>query len=529
MFGLKNRRTSRGEDCGKTVVLTSSAIEMSDFNLNPFIAFTGGFPKVAPLRVLRKYLYPVTPDNDDGSARFAPYGLRKIESLLVDEFGEDRVVTCTPHNLPKFIGRETKVVGISTMDPLGMGFVSRTYTSLVGLSGEPIAAAEFRLLMRHPIWKRYRPKIVVGGSGAWQIVEMGVQDHYGITTVVIGEGEHSILEVFRKAVNDEPLPRIIRTEKPRMEEIPTIKNPSLFGVVEITRGCGKGCQFCSPTMRTRYSFPLEKIKKEVELNAKAGSRMIILQTDDVFLYECGERFTPNREAIIELIETINRVPGVEFIQLAHAALPPIAYDPRTLEEIAPTLVEKSRWRCRGKRVASIEVGIETGSVRLIKRYMRGKPLPYEPEDWREVVVQAIGILNDCDVYPLATLVVGLPGEKEEDTLMTIELIDELKDAKLFYVPLLFTSEEECLLSNARHANLRHLTELHWEFFSTCWAHNVKVWAPENHRKLAIGSMLMYMLYYRWRHGSWVIRHLMKLADFPNSIIGKNLSEGNRLK
>ncbi len=30
---------------GKMIVLTASDIEMSDFNLNPFIAFAGGFPK----------------------------------------------------------------------------------------------------------------------------------------------------------------------------------------------------------------------------------------------------------------------------------------------------------------------------------------------------------------------------------------------------------------------------------------------------------------------------------------------------
>jgi len=41
---------------GVQIVLTSSHIEMSDFNLNPFIAFTGGFPsKVIPADILRKY------------------------------------------------------------------------------------------------------------------------------------------------------------------------------------------------------------------------------------------------------------------------------------------------------------------------------------------------------------------------------------------------------------------------------------------------------------------------------------------
>jgi len=508
------------EPCdGVPIVLTASAIEMSDFGLNPFIAFTGGFPtKIVPRRILKKRLYPMTRDNDDGAVAFAPYGLRKIETVLAREFGESNVVACTPPNLHRFVGPNTKVIGISTMDPLGMGFVSRTYTSLVGFGGEPISAAEFRGLIKNQILRKYGSKIIVGGSGAWQIIRGRMQDAYGINVVIMGEGEHTAPIIFRTALNGEPLPRVVEAEKPKLEEIPTITNPSLFGVVEITRGCGKGCQFCSPTMRTFYSFPLEKIKKEAELNARAGSKMVVLQTDDIFLYKHRERFAPNRKAVVELVNTIGKIGGVEYLQPAHAALSPVVYDPKMIEEIAPMLVEKGRWECHGRKVASVEVGIETGSVRLMEKYMRGKALPLDTKDWPEIVVQAVGILNDNDIYPLATLVVGLPGEEERDTLATMELVDRLKGAKLFYVPLFFTSEEECLLSSARQADLHHLTELHWDFFAKCWSHNIKTWAPDNQRKVAVGSMLLYMLYYRWKHGPRVARPIMKLADFPTSLL-----------
>ncbi len=507
-IGQSNQR--KNDTRGTPIVLTASIIEMSDFKLNPFIAFTGGFPsKIIPTRILRKNWYPITPEDKNGRALFAPYGLRKIEALLIEEFGEENVVTCTSYSLHKFVGTNTKVVGISTMDPLGIGFVSRTYTSIVGIGGEPISAAEFRTLMNHPVWKKNRPKIIVGGSGAWQIIRGGMQDEYKIDTVVIGEGDRTAIDVFRKAMRGEKLPRNIQAENPEPEEIPVIKNPALFGVTEITRGCGKGCKFCSPTMRKRYSFPLEKIRTEAELNARAGTKMIVLQTDDLFLYKCGKRFVPNREAVIKLIEIVSKIRGVEYIQPAHAALPPVVYDPKMIGEIAPILVEKSRWRYKGKKVASVEVGIETGSVKLIDRYMHGKPLPYEPKDWPELVTQAIGILNDNDIYPLATLVVGLPGEHEDDTLATMELIDDLEEMKLFYVPLFFTSEEECLLNRARQADLSHMTDLHWDFLAACWRHNVNIWAPEAQEKIAFGSLLLYMLYYRWKHGSKILRPILK--------------------
>lgn len=502
---------------GIPIVLTASAIEMSDFYLNPFIAFTGGFPsRIIPKKLLRERLYPITKNNGNGTAAFAPYGLRKIEALLEQEFGTHNVVTCTPPNLHKFVGPNTKVIGISTMDPLGIGFVSRTYTSLVGVGGEPIAAAEFRELMNNPILRKYGSKIIVGGSGAWQIIRGDMQDAYGIDVVLVGEGDRTAPVVFRKALEGGPLPKVIQAEKPKLEEIPPITKPSLFGVVEITRGCGKGCRFCSPTMRTRYSFPLEQIKKEAGLNAQAGSRMIVLQTDDLFLYKCKERFIPNRRAIVELIETIRRIPDVEYIQPAHAALSPAVYDSKLIEEIAPVLVEKGRWPYKGRRVASIEVGIETGSVRLMERYMKGKALPLEVKDWPEIVTQAIGIFNDNGIFPLATLVTGLPGETTEDTLATIELIDDLKGAKIFYVPLFFTSEEDCLLRASRQMDLHHLTELQWNLFATCWEHNIAIWHPQYRPLYAAGAMFGFVFYYMWKHGAKVLRPMMKLAGFRES-------------
>ena len=82
----------------------------------------------------------------------------------------------------------------------------------------------------------------------------------------------------------------------------------------------------------------------------------------------------------------------------------------------------------------MEVGVETGSVRLVKRYMKGKPLPYTPEEWPKVVVRAIEVYNDNEICPLATILVGLPGEEPSDVADTLKLIEEMSGMKLFYVP-----------------------------------------------------------------------------------------------
>ncbi len=504
---------------GVPIVLTGSATDMSDFKLSPFRAFTGGFPTaIIPKFLLRKYWYPRVPTNGDNTAQFAPYGLRKIEAALIKEFGTQKVVVVHPYDLKYFVGPNTKVIGISSMEPAGIGFVSRTYTSLVGFGGEPVAAAEFRDLITNPILHKWGAKIILGGAGAWQICRTRLQKAYKIDCIVMGEGEKTVLEIFRKAINNEKLPRIVEAEPPSLKEVCPIANPSIFGTVEITRGCGRGCKFCSPMLRRRHSFPLEHIMREVELNAKNGTRMVILAGEDIFLYQCDDKFLPNREAIVNLISSIATVPEVEFIQPAHAALAPVVCDPEMIEEIGPILREKSYWVTNNVRHSSVEVGMETGSIKLMKKYMPGKMLPYKPEEWHDVVTKAIEILNENYIWPLATLIVGLPGETLDDTNATLELLDKLRHNKLFYVPLLFTSEEDCMLRRARQMDLKHLTSLQWELLATCWRHNIEVFAADKAQWPArIVTMFAYVLYYRWKHGRKALQPLLKLSGMNTEI------------
>src|SRR3972149_117402 len=97
------------EKTGAKVVLTASAIEMSDFLNNPFAAFVGGFTKgPLPLWFLRKVLYPPTGHNGNGRVKYAPYGLRKVEAILLENgFEESDVVVVHPFDLDAFVGSET--------------------------------------------------------------------------------------------------------------------------------------------------------------------------------------------------------------------------------------------------------------------------------------------------------------------------------------------------------------------------------------------------------------------------------------
>ncbi|UCE28616.1 MAG: B12-binding domain-containing radical SAM protein [Candidatus Bathyarchaeota archaeon] len=463
---------------GAKIVLTASATEMSDFHRNSFLAFVGGFSKgPVPLWFPRKLLYPPVEHNRDGTAKYAPYGLRKVEAVLLENgFEESDIAVVHPFKLAAFVGPDTKVVGISTMDPLGMGYVSKTYSSLIG-GGAPMNLLEFRNLMKHGSLRKHEPKIIVGGAGAWQLEHRNMMRSYGIDCVVIGEGEATVAEVFAGAAKGENIPQVVRV-KARFanKEIPTIKHASVHGCVEISRGCGRNCQFCTPAMQKRRNFPVERIMKEVEINVAEGAEIITLSTEDIFLYGAKNNgFIPDKDAILRLVGRISSHPGVRAIQPSHMSLAPVLCDPIMVRELSEILIEYNCYGYRGKPVVTAETGIETGSTRLIRRHMAGKPLPFEPREWPNLVCQAFGILNDNNWYPLATLIIGLPDETEDDVNMTLQLIDDLGGYRAFFVPLLFVPLESCVLSNHLGAELNSLSKARWRLLTKCWEYNVRVW------------------------------------------------------
>ncbi len=502
---------------------------MSDYCDNPFVAFVAGFPKgPVPLWILRRHLYPPVESNADGTVKYAPYGLRKVEALLLENgFADSDVAVVHPSRLDEFVGSDTKVVGISSMDPTGMGYVSKTYSSLVG-GGAPMNAIEFEALVKHRSIRKHKPKIIVGGYGSWQLQRNKVAESYGVDCVLIGGTAETIIDVFDKAVNGGTHPKIVRSGNGSQNlSMPLIKHAAIHGGVEISKGCGRNCQFCTPTIQDKRDMPLDRIMNEVETTVREGKSRITLITEDLFLYGAKDKcFIPNRKTVLKLVKSIANCPGVEAIQSSHMSLAPVVYDSRLVQEVAEVLIDHN-WYYHGKKpIVTSETGIETGSPRLMRKYMAGKALPFEPEQWKEVVAQAFGILNDNNWYPLATLIVGLPDEREADVAETLELMDDLKGYNAFYVPLFFVPLEDCLLMNKRGAELDSLSKIRWEFLIRCWQYNIRIWRDTflEHRitnpvlfKLVKQMLLPYAakvagIYYGMKHGEAIKDGLWKMAD-----------------
>jgi len=502
---------------GTEIVLTGAETEMSDYYGNPVDPFfTGAIPRTAILFTAFTQIPPV-PCFDDGRVKIAPYGLRKVEGLLKTH-GFSDVAIVHPRYLKLHVGPHTKIIAITSMNPLGMTYCDRTFTAMVGFGDESRNAYYFRKLLHNPILHKYNTKIIVGGAGAWQVQGSKMRSYFKIDHVVIGEAEATLPDIIRKLLQGKYVPPVIRMATPKSDdEIPLIQGGAIFGTVEISRGCGRGCKFCTPNRRRRRDFSIDRILKETKVNVQSGQHFIFTATEDALLYGCrNPKFIPNEEAVIELYQAIASVPEVYYIMPAHISLAAVVAAPNLisrLTNIFRTCTDRSARRVARRGIIQMhrqiffgaETGIESGSPRIINQLMPGKVRPFTPEKWPEIVLQALGILNDSDWCPLASMMAGLPNETEEDTLKSIELVDRFKNTvKMFLIPVFFTPLGDSTLWNKRAANLDRCTELQKEFFVRVWEYNIhtfsKEWASTLYTNLVVkftGGAL-YNLYYRWK-------------------------------
>src|SRR6202142_4739692 len=203
---------------GKLIVLPAPLTESID-HAGYFIQMAlASLPQWLEFVLDRKYpKWREVEHNDDGSARYMPAGLRVLEKSLLRGYSADDVVACFPDDLDKFIGPNTRIVAVSTHNPLGVTFAAGVYTSIFGSSREPLNSIYSRRMFQKIKSSPYRKnfQVVVGGSGGWQITQTNLFDELGIDCVAEGRSESDdTLALFQKAIVGEKLPREINLSYP---------------------------------------------------------------------------------------------------------------------------------------------------------------------------------------------------------------------------------------------------------------------------------------------------------------------------
>jgi hypothetical protein len=339
------------------------------------------------------------------------------------------------------------------------------------------------------------------------------------------------MALFRKAILGEELPREVNVAHPtRREDLLVPDRRTTFGVVEMTTGCGRRCNFCVPDLNPQIDFPKEKILAGVRANAREGNKLISLATEDMFIWGQVRTdtpfFFPNREALVELYSEVVNTPGVEQHMVSHSTMAPFVVDPGLIKRLSDVMLDKSpihlpRLSTHPKKKSITPlIGLETGSVRMAKKIMPSKAVPFSIEDWPSVVLEGLRIANNNNWFPMMTLIVGSPGETDEDVMATLDLIYEMERRGLFafLVPSVFTPLHDTRMEKQKGVTeTRNLSPLQWQLILKCWKMNLRPgqyswWGPLAWR---LGAIFMWLYKLRKLNGpnfTWPI--LMFASALP---------------
>ena len=485
------------------IVLTADKTLMSEYNRHVFLGFSACAPKYIPGWIYTKIFLPPA-KQDNGNIRYAHCAQRKIEASLINNgFKESDVAVAHPDKLKKVINKDTKVLCITTHDPLGLGPASTTFSDLGGK--ETYTSVYFRELVNNPLIRKYDLTVLVGGSGAWQLTDERIMTKLGIDCVVVGEGEITAVDLINKVLNKQEIPPIVQGEVVSLDQIPLIRKPTLNGIVEICRGCGRGCRFCNPTMLNFRCQPLDYILKEIQVNVNAD-RGVLFHAEDVLRYQANG-FEPNESATLNLFNETKKL--TDDIAISHFAHASVASKPELVENISEIMDVGSK-SCP---FISGQVGIETGSIRIVEKYMKGKAKPFKPNEWPEMIFQSHKILNDSKWVPVETLIVGLPGEKPQDVRKTIDMLHDLSKYKSLIVPLYFVPIGN--LKGSGFFKTKDNTPEHWELLATSIYHNFK-WiynlADENLKAINMSRLKIYAIKKVIKHMERKMEPYLKLMN-----------------
>ena len=200
-----------------------------------------------------------------------------------------------------------------------------------------------------------------------------------------------------------------------------IKNPKVTAFVNISKGCDNFCTFCVvPFTRGRErSRPLEHIVEDVQSLCRRGVQEVTLLGQNVNSYHspCGADFS----RILEALVNRTAIKRVRFTT-SH---------PKDFNEELVDVMEAHR----DKIMDFIHLPVQSGNTEVLRRMNRG----YSREEYLE---KAQMIREKMPGAVLSTdIIVGFPGETEQQFEDTLTLIDKVPYESLFsfkYSPRPFT-------------------------------------------------------------------------------------------
>ena len=199
-----------------------------------------------------------------------------------------------------------------------------------------------------------------------------------------------------------------------------LTTPSHYAYLKISEGCDRRCGYCAiPLIRGDHrSVPMEELVAEAEKLAAGGVRELIVIAQDTTYY--GLDLYGSRR-LAELLRRLCRIDGIEWIRLHYA------YPAGFPDDVIRTMRDEPKickyldiplQHISDRQLRAMKRGIDrAGTLRLIDRLRAEIP----------------------DLALRTTLLVGYPGETEEDFEELMEFVRSVRFERLGVFPY---SEEE---------------------------------------------------------------------------------------
>ncbi len=186
--------------------------------------------------------------------------------------------------------------------------------------------------------------------------------------------------------------------------------PQITAFVSIMQGCNMNCAYCivPKTRGVERARPMEAIVEEIEGLAAKGTREVTLLGQIVNQYGIREfPFVDKKSPFVQLLEKVHAIEGIE--RLRFTSPHPIGFKDDLIECYAsmPKLCEY------------LHFPMQSGSDRILKAMRR----PYSIKKFRSIIDKIREVRPD--IYISTDIIVGFPGETDEDFELTRKHFEEI--------------------------------------------------------------------------------------------------------
>lgn len=270
---------------------------------------------------------------------------------------------------------------------------------------------EDRMIERIKEMKKYRKKLIIAGcmpTAEYPIIKKIA----GSANLIDTHNITAICKVVQKTMSNEKIELIGKRSEERLC-LPKIRKNPVINIVPISCGCLSNCSYCivKNVKGELYSYPEEKIVREISLAHKAGCKEFWLTAQDCSCYGFDRNDGNGFTNLAELLKKItSEVKGKYFIRVG-------MLNPAHLKKFYNELIDAYD---NDKIFKFLHLPVQSGSDDILKAMNRG----YCVSDFKKIISSFREKFPNLQLW--TDIIIGFPEESDSDFLRSLNLIEEIK-------------------------------------------------------------------------------------------------------